>query len=208
MQNAVEWFGYAASIVVAVSLLMSSLIKLRWINMAGALMFTAYGLLIRAYPVALLNFAIAIINVYYLAKIYRQQDQFKLVPVGADSALLAEFLRVHGVEIRRIFPGFAAPAAGEGTAFFTLRNTHVAGAILTRALTPDTLLITLDYVTPEYRDFKIGHFVFEQSRGALAAGGVVRLASEAHSPVHREYLERMGFAEGTVGDRRLLVRGI
>ena len=59
MQNPVEWFGYAASVVVAVSLLMSSLIKLRWINMVGSLMFTGYGLLIGAYPVALLNFTIA-----------------------------------------------------------------------------------------------------------------------------------------------------
>jgi hypothetical protein len=208
MQNAVEWFGYGASIVVAVSLLMSSLIKLRWINMAGALMFTAYGLLIRAYPVALLNFAIAGINIYYLAKIYRQRDQFKLVPVGADSALLAEFLRVNEAEIRRIFPGFIAPAAREGAAFFTLRNTHVAGVILTRPLAPDTVLITLDYVIPEYRDFKVGHYVFAHSRGTLAAGGISRLASEPHTAVHREYLRRMGFAEGLVGDRVLLVRGI
>ena len=92
MRNAVEWFGYASSSVVAVSLLMRSLIKLRWINLAGALMFTTYGLLIRAYPVALLNFAIAGITVCCLAKIYRQKDQLKLVPVGAGSALLAEFL--------------------------------------------------------------------------------------------------------------------
>lgn len=208
MQNAVEWFGYGASIVVAVSLLMSSLIKLRWINMAGALMFTGYGLLIRAYPVALLNFAIAGINVYYLAKIYRQKDQFKLVPVGPDSALLAEFLRVHRAEIQRFFPDFAAAKAGEGAAWFTLRNTHVAGVILTRHLAPDTLLITLDYVIPEYRDFKVGQFVFEQDGAVFRALGVSRLASEPHSPEHREYLTRMGFAEGRVGDQVLLVRAI
>lgn len=208
MHNLVEWFGYAASVVVAVSLLMSSLIKLRWINMVGALMFTGYGLLIHAYPVALLNFTIAGINVYYLAKIYRQRDQFKLVPVGADSALLTEFLRAHHSGIRRFFPGLAEIPRVEGAAFFTLRNAHVAGAILTRHLTPDTLLLTLDYVIPEYRDFKVGRFVFEQDGAVFRALGVSCLASEPHSPEHKDYLLKMGFAEGRVGDRALLVRAV
>jgi hypothetical protein len=208
MQNLVEWFGYAASVVVAVSLLMSSLIKLRWINMVGASMFAAYGLIIHAYPVALLNFAIACINAYYLARIYRQQDQFKLVPATSDSAVLAEFLHVHAAGIRRFFPAFSEPATLQGKAFFALRNAHVAGAILTRQHTSDTLLITLDYVIPEYRDFKIGRFVFEHNRDVFRALGVSLLASEPHSPEHRAYLLKMGFAEGRVGGRTLLVRSV
>ena len=207
MQNLVEWFGYTASIVVAVSLLMSSIIKLRWINMVGALMFTGYGLLIHAYPVALLNFTIAGINVYYLTRIYTQKDRFKLVPVTADSALLAEFLQAHRAGIRRFFPTFSETAGAAGAAFFTLRNTHLAGVILTRKLTDDTLLLVLDFVIPEYRDFKVGHFVFEQDV-VFRALGVSRLASEPHSPEHRDYLLKMGFAEGRVGDRVLLVRAI
>jgi hypothetical protein len=208
MQNSVEWFGYAASVVVAVSLLMSSLIRLRWINMAGALMFTAYGLMIRAYPVALLNFAIAVINVYYLTRIYRRQDQFKVVPAGADSALLAEFLRDQEPGIRRFFPGFVAASAAPEVAFFTLRNAHVAGAILSRRLTSDTLLLTLDYVIPDYRDFKVGQFVFTQGAAAFRALGVTRVASEPHSAEHRAYLLKMGFAEERIGERTLLVRTV
>lgn len=208
MQNLVEWFGYAASVVVAVSLLMSSLIKLRWINMVGAFMFAAYGLVIHAYPVALLNFAIACINVYYLARIYRQTDQFKLVPAARDGAVLAEFLHVHAVGIRRFFPSFTESAVPAGKAFFALRNAHVAGAILTHPLAADTLLITLDYVIPEYRDFKIGRFVFEENRPVFRALGVSRLASEPHSTAHRAYLLKMGFAEGRIGDRALLVREV
>lgn len=205
MENMINWFGYAASVVVAVSLLMSSLIKLRWINMAGALMFTAYGLGIRAYPVALLNFAIAGINVYHLVRIYRQKDQLKLVPVAADSAVLAEFLRVHRAGIASFIPTFAGGADAAGAAFFTLRNANLAGAILTRPLTADTLLITLDYVIPEYRDFKLGRFVFGEERKLFQDLGVSRLASEPHSSAHRAYLLKMGFVEARVGDRDLLV---
>jgi len=35
----IEWTGYLASIVVLISLLMASVVKLRWINMAGAFLF-------------------------------------------------------------------------------------------------------------------------------------------------------------------------
>lgn len=208
MQNAVEWFGYAASVVVAVSLLMSSLIKLRWINLTGALMFSAYGLLIRAYPVAALNFAIALINVWHLARTYRRRDQFRLVPAAAESALLAEFLRAHAAGIRCFFPDFAAPATPPEVAFFALRNSHVAGVILGRRPSPDTLLLELDYVLPEYRDFKVGRFVFGENAAVFRGLGVARLASAPHSPAHRAYLERMGFTTDPTGTSGLLVRPV
>ena len=45
-----ETFGYLASLLVAVSLMMRSIVRLRWINLTGAACFTAYGILIAAYP--------------------------------------------------------------------------------------------------------------------------------------------------------------
>ena len=64
--NSFEMLGYLASIFVAVSLMMRSLTKLRVINLIGALLFTAYGLIIGAFPVAVVNAFIALVNVYYL----------------------------------------------------------------------------------------------------------------------------------------------
>ena len=43
--------------IIVVSLLMSSIIKLRWINLAGALIFCVYGFLINAAPVCASNAA-------------------------------------------------------------------------------------------------------------------------------------------------------
>ncbi|MFW6213587.1 MAG: hypothetical protein ACOC8L_11865, partial [Spirochaetota bacterium] len=57
-----EWFGYAASVVILISLTMSSIVKLRWINLAGAVMFAAYGYLIGSIPTGSLNLGIALID--------------------------------------------------------------------------------------------------------------------------------------------------
>ncbi|GIU09775.1 YgjV family protein [Shewanella morhuae] len=69
-----EWIGYLASVVVAISLTMSNIKKLRWWNLIGAALFVAYGIAISAYPVALVNFFIVLIDAYYLIKLYRETD--------------------------------------------------------------------------------------------------------------------------------------
>lgn len=66
-----EIFGYLGSFVVLVSLTMSSIVKLRWINLLGATMFTIYAVLINAYPAIFMNLGIVIIDIYYLTKLRR-----------------------------------------------------------------------------------------------------------------------------------------
>ena len=69
----IEWLGYLASIMIAISMFMKDISKLRVINFIGCIIFIAYGFLIKAYPVAIVNFIIAITNVYYLYKDYREK---------------------------------------------------------------------------------------------------------------------------------------
>jgi hypothetical protein len=66
-----ELFGYAASALIAISLMMSSILRLRIINLAGAAAFATYGLLIHAYPVVVLNSCIVLVNVFYLVRMLR-----------------------------------------------------------------------------------------------------------------------------------------
>ena len=70
--NIWEWVGYLASVVVAISLMMANIKKLRWWNLIGAALFVAYAVAIDAIPVALVNFFIVLIDIYYLVKLYRE----------------------------------------------------------------------------------------------------------------------------------------
>ncbi|GGA89890.1 YgjV family protein [Ornithinibacillus halotolerans] len=72
--NWLEWLGYLASLIVLISLLMSSILKLRWINMIGSGLFSLYGFLIGALPVGIMNLGIVFINLYYLVKLYRAKS--------------------------------------------------------------------------------------------------------------------------------------
>ena len=66
--NSVECLGYLASVLVAISFLMKSINKLRFMNMIGGICFVIYALAINAIPVALINLFTVCINVYYLTK--------------------------------------------------------------------------------------------------------------------------------------------
>jgi hypothetical protein len=73
-----EIIGYIASVLVAVSLMMRSVLKLRVINLLGAAVFMLYGLMIGAYPVAVMNLFIVLIDLYYLREFITSKGYFSL----------------------------------------------------------------------------------------------------------------------------------
>ena len=69
----IEWVGYAASIMIAISLIMTDMVKLRIINSIGCVLFAIYGFVVKAYPVGIINIFIFIVNMYYLYKAYNNK---------------------------------------------------------------------------------------------------------------------------------------
>ncbi len=67
--------GYLASAFVVISLLTSNIKYLRYLNMMGCLLFVIYGVLISAYPVAIMNGIAFFINIYHLTKLHLEQKQ-------------------------------------------------------------------------------------------------------------------------------------
>ncbi len=129
-----EWFtiiGYVGSALVALSLSMKNVLKLRWINLFGAATFSFYGLLVNAYPVFLLNGYIAIIDVYFLYGIYMKKDCFSLVPVLSDSHLyLKKFIEFYKDDINKFVPEFSIDKLNNPKLFFILRNLIPAGLFI------------------------------------------------------------------------------
>ncbi|KAB0465392.1 YgjV family protein [Vibrio kanaloae] len=71
--NMVEILGYAASIMVAISLTMKDIVRLRVLNFIGCALFTTYGVMIDAWPVVATNGFIACVNIYFLAKMQKEK---------------------------------------------------------------------------------------------------------------------------------------
>lgn len=189
-----ELIGYLASGLVAISLMMTSILKLRIVNLAGSAFFTLYGLLIGSIPVAAVNLFIVGINLFYLWKIFGTREYFRLLEVSNRSEYLRYFLTFHEREIRRFLPAFAFAPTEEQLTFFVLRDLVPAGLFIGEREGPATLRVTLDFVIPGYRDLKIGNFVFAEQAEFFRKRGIERIVSDPGTPEHAAYLRRMGFA--------------
>ena len=64
----IEYIGYLASFLVALSFTLKNIKKLRIVNSFGCLVFVAYGFMIDSIPVIITNSLITLINFYYLSK--------------------------------------------------------------------------------------------------------------------------------------------
>ncbi|HMU59705.1 MAG TPA: YgjV family protein, partial [Chitinophagaceae bacterium] len=73
-----QTFGYLASVLLAIALLVNSDVKFRWINSAGCVAFVVYGILLNSIPVALTNGILVVINMITLYKIYKRKENFQL----------------------------------------------------------------------------------------------------------------------------------
>lgn len=81
--NTVEIMGYIASIMVAISLTMKDIVKLRILNFVGCSFFVVYGLMIGAMPVVATNAFIACVNVYFLLKMHQEKKADQIDGVKA-----------------------------------------------------------------------------------------------------------------------------
>jgi hypothetical protein len=192
-----EVFGYVASVLIALSLMMSNIKRLRWINLFGAMAFSCYGYFIDAYPVFLLNGWIALVDVYYLVRIYTFKDQFDLVRLtSVNTPLFTLLVSRYGEDIENLFPNFHLNELNDGVALLVFRNMKPVGLFAFRELSKQgDVEILLDYVIPDERDFKTAKYLFDRHASVLKDEGVVHLMAKPNDDAHEKYLKKIGFAK-------------
>lgn len=194
--NWIEILGYAASLLVAISLTMSSLARLRALNLLGAALFAAYGWLVGAIPVLLVNGFIAVVNVVFLARMQPgRSEAFDLLAIRRpDNRYLQRFLEFHRQDIARFSPGFDAGAIRDPRIVFILRDMLPVGLVICEPGAGGDLHVRLDYVIPPYRDFRCAHYFYRAWSTVVDCPGARRFVATGGSAKHRWYLRKVGFA--------------
>lgn len=178
---------------------MSSIVKFRFINLIGATTFATYGFLIGAYPVGILNTFIISVDIYYLYGIFSKKEVFEILELRPENRYLIRFLKFHDKEIQKYFPGFSYVPEMNTVSFFILRNMAVAGVFLAHRQDNNVLKVGLDYVIPEYRDFKNGEFVYINLKDRFIENGFTKVVAGKSSKKHEKYLKKLGFVENSDG---------
>jgi hypothetical protein len=200
---AVEIVGYVASALIILSITQKSILRLRLFGLVGAVTFLVYSVAIGAYPIAVVNVIAGVIHAWYLRKLIRRKDEvFRLLHVPPGSRYLLDFLDFYRDEIQgRFQPEFVYEPGDRQVTAFILRDMVPAGLFIGEALDNGTFEVKLDFVIPQYRDFKIGSYVYSPGSGLLAGTDSTCVVAQASNREHGAYLSRMGFVEcpGTPG---------
>lgn len=195
----IELIGYAGSALVLVSMLMTSVVRLRVINLIGSIIFAGYALMIRSYPTAIMNIALAGINIYQLMKLFNEKKSYHLIKSSQHDGFFSYMLSCCDEDIRHIFPDYSLEGVRADIAYIVICGSDPACLFLGKESQPGTIETVLDYATPAYRDTSVGRFLYKK----LAEEGYKTLVFCQDPVNHTAFLEKTGYRK--VGDREYVL---
>ncbi len=185
-----EIFGYIGTALVLLSMMMTSVVKLRWFNIAGSVISAVYAALSNTWPVVVLNVSLIAINTWQLIRLGKTKTVFTYVAADWQDNSLQYFLKYFQEDIRRYFPDCSITAADAPEVHMVYAGAEPVGVLLGKR-EGTQLFVALDYATPKYRDCSVAAFLFAQ----LKQQGITELAAHKTIPDHNQYLTKMGFHE-------------
>ena len=209
LQQIAPYFGYLASVLLAIGLIVNNDLKFRWLNAGGCLAFIIYGAVLNAIPVILTNGILLVINIFYLYKIYRRKEFFELLEFSSGGIMVDRFLSFYQADIAAFFPDFKRDQLEGNLNFVVLRDLVIANIFSASVSESGNAEVMINYTVARYRDYKVGRFIFEKEKQYLLAKGVKKiLYSKVTNRNHEKFLHVMGFTREIVNDHECYVKNI
>lgn len=187
-----DLLGWGGSALLVFSLLQARVIRFRTLNLLACVILLGFNALVEVWPMVGMNLVLAVINLWFIVKLLGERHDeavFNVLEVGPRDEYLRHVLRVHGADILRFQPDFMWDPDDSSHAFIVMRGDETVGVMLVDA-DGDLARVRLDYVTPRFRDFSPGEFVWRRS-GLLRDHGFHRVVTPPG--MVGAYYDRLGF---------------
>ncbi len=188
----IQIIGYFSTVLILISFLMTSVVKLRLLNLAGSIIFVIFAFLTKSYPTAIMNIGLCLINIYFLIRLAKAKSLTTILPIQRDNAYLKTFLDFYKDDISKFFPAFDAGNADEDAAYFVYYDMNPVGLMLGKKQGDGSVEMDVDYSIPKYRDASVGRFLYPH---LLGQEGFKALRFRNASPAHEKYLKKVGFTQ-------------
>ncbi len=99
-----EIFGYIGTALVIVSMMMTSVVKLRIFNMCGGLISLIYSICVGAWPVVVLNACLICINFVQTVRQLKKREVVAFVPVEANDPAAKHLFGVWKKDAQKHYP--------------------------------------------------------------------------------------------------------
>ena len=101
-----EIFGYIGTALVILSMMMTSVIKLRVFNMCGALISLIYAVCVNTWPVAVLNACLLCINLVQTVRQLKKRQEVTVIALGKNDATANHLFGVWQKDVQKQHPDF------------------------------------------------------------------------------------------------------
>lgn len=183
-----ELFGYVGTALVLLSMMMTSVVKLRIINICGSIISMIYAIICNTYPVVFLNGGLIIINAIQVVRFFLSGKIFTNIVTDLTDECSSYFLKFHKDDILKFTPNFNENLSNENKVRIIYSGAEMAG-IFIYTQKENNLCVVLDYTTPKFRDTSVAKYLFD----SLKNEGVKKITSNSASKTHNNYLKKMGF---------------
>lgn len=209
LQDLAPYFGYLASVLLAIGLLVNNDLKFRWLNTGGNIAFIIYGVVLGAVPIILTNSILLAINVFYLYKIYNRKEHFELIEFSNGGVMIDRFLSFYQTDIAAYFPAFNREELEGNVNFVVLRDLVIANIFSAKLAGDGTAEVIINYTVTKYRDYKVGRFIFDKEKQYLLSKGVKTIYYKTVSHKrHEKFLAVMGFTRLEINGAPYLAKTI
>jgi len=185
--------GWAGSGLLIYSLMQARVLRFRLLNLVACLVLIVFNAMLDIWPMVAMNIALSGINLWFIRKLTSERHSevaFDVLEVGPLDEYLLHTLRVHAEDIDTYQPGFVWDGTAPGrTAYLVEHGAETVGVVLVRDAGDRVAQVQLDYVTPRFRDFSPGEFVFRRS-GLFRDRGFHRVVTPAGMVA--PYYDRLG----------------
>ncbi len=186
--------GWAGSALLIYSVMQARVLRFRVLNLVASAILAGFNAALGIWPMVAMNVALCGINLWHIRSLVttrHDEDTYEVLEVGANDEYLRHLLRVHQADILRFQPDFVWDGAAEGNvAFLVQRVDETVGVVLVHDAGDGVARVVLDYVTPRFRDFSPGEFVWRRS-GALRDRGFRSVITPTRMVA--PYYARLGF---------------
>jgi hypothetical protein len=212
----IGWFGSALLIY---SVMQARILRFRVLNLAASALLAGFNAALEIWPMVAMNVALCAINLWHIRGLLttrHDEETYEVLEVRPKDEYLRHVLRVHAADILKYQPDFLwqaeagpngvkaadvvsanksaspQPHAADGRiAFLIQRGDETVGVVLVHDAGDGVAQVVLDYVTPRFRDFSPGEFVWRRSSALRDRG----FRSVITSPTMvGAYYEKLGFS--------------
>lgn len=186
--------GWLGSALLIYSVMQARILRFRVLNLGASAILAGFNAALGIWPMVAMNVVLCGINMWHLRALIRtrhDEQTYDVLEVGTDDAYLLHVLRVHGPDILKFQPDVVWDGrADDGVAFLVQREDETVGVVLVHERADGVAQVVLDYVTPRYRDFSPGEFVWRRSQPLRDRG-----YTKVITPVGMvgAYYDRLGF---------------